>query len=123
MVAAPLPLSLMPGPPATESRWPPAITMRSPLPPGVSAITFSARAPRESASTVTLTGLPSPASPSARTETSTTGISIPGTASVPLGTPRRMRTGSTTRSASAPACSAPAAFRRKKHPLRSTSGI
>ena len=51
-VTTPLPLSFRPGPSATESRWAPAITMRSARPPGVSAITFSVRRRCEMASTV-----------------------------------------------------------------------
>ena len=40
MVAEPLPLSLMPGPSVTESRWAPTITTLSGSPPLDSAKTF-----------------------------------------------------------------------------------
>jgi hypothetical protein len=40
MVELPLPLSLMPGPSVTESRWAPTTSTRSALPPGESAITL-----------------------------------------------------------------------------------
>jgi hypothetical protein len=99
------------------------MTTRLPSPPGVSAITFSVRPRRVSASTITSTGVPVPASPSPRSETSTTGISIPGMASVPLGTPRRLSTVSNTTTARAPARSALRAFSRKKQTPRCTSGI
>ena len=90
----------MPGPPRTESRWPPAITTRSPSPPGVSAITLWVTRRPDDASTSTRTEAPSRASVSA---TSTTGMRIPGAASVPLGTPRRVGESSITTSARAPA--------------------
>ena len=70
------------------------MTIRSGSPPGVSAITFSVRPLRDSASTATSAGSPSPESPSARVETTTTGMRMPGIANVPLGTPRRVSTDS-----------------------------
>ena len=48
---------------------------------------------------------------------------MPGAASVPLGTPRLLRTSSTTTSAPAPARSALRAFSRKKQTPRLTSGM
>ena len=39
-MAEPLPLSLMPGPSGTESRWAPTTTIRFGSPPGQSAMTF-----------------------------------------------------------------------------------
>ena len=99
------------------------MTTRSALPPGVSAITFSVRPLCETAFTATVAGAPLAWFPSARSETSTTGMSTPGPASVPLGTPRRVRTVSETTSALAPARSALRALSRKKQMPRSTSGI
>ena len=59
----------------------------------------------------------------ARVETTTTGIRMPGTTSVPLGTPRPLLTSSWTTSAFAPARSAFCALTRVKHSPRSASGI
>jgi hypothetical protein len=39
-VPTPLPLSTIPGPSITESRWAPIVTIRFGFPPGVSAITL-----------------------------------------------------------------------------------
>ncbi len=112
----------MPGPPGTESRWPPAITTRSPLPPGVSAMTFWLPCRGVLASTSTSTRVPSGARPSAESATSTTGMRMPWIASVPLGTPRAVSERSTTTSALAPARCALPAFEAKKQTPRSTTG-
>ena len=61
--------------------------------------------------------------PSARVDTTTTGIRIPVAASVPLGTPRLLLTSSWMTRAVAPARSAFCALTREKHSPRSTSGI
>ncbi len=76
--AVPLPLSLIPGPAGTESRWPPAITTRSPRPAAVSAITLTVRRRSDTASTSSSTRGPS--SRPAVAPTASTGISMPGRA-------------------------------------------
>ena len=72
--AEPLPLSLMPGPAWTESRWAPAITTLSLLVPGSSAITFTCG--RSSGGSTTMNAVEpacASAAPSAN-EAPTTGI-------------------------------------------------
>jgi len=58
MAALPLPLSLIPGPSGTESRWAPTTTVRSARPPGESAITLlvSVGVMRVEVATRTVTG-------------------------------------------------------------------
>jgi hypothetical protein len=87
--AEPLPLSLMPGPWSTESRWAPAMTTLSSLAPGSSAITFT-WGRLSGGSTLTWAVDPGCASaaPSAK-EAPTTGIAALLGASVPMISPSR----------------------------------
>jgi hypothetical protein len=85
------------------------MTRRPAPPPGVSAITLWVSRRSVNASTSTRTAAPSRMSPS---ETTTIGMRTPGTASVPLGTPRRVGASSITTSARAPARWAVKAFTR-----------
>ena len=106
-VASPLPLSSMPGPPGdgveVAARHDDAV-----LAPArrLGDHVLGAAAARGRVDAHGRARCRPPSSPSARVDTTTTGIPMPGAASVPLGTPRLLRTSSWMTSAFAPARSA-----------------
>ena len=126
----PLPLSLMPGPSGTESRWAPTTTIRSARPPGVSASTLNVFVVFSVASTATRIRSPAVlarASPRANVVL-TAGMAATGGSSVPKNRPNRSSFGSTlpwlkTITALAPAAAALSTLTRKKHVPRWMSAM
>jgi hypothetical protein len=123
--AEPDPLSLIPGPFATESRCAPSRTA-PPLRPGRSAITFTARARRVTTESMMRTSTVPACAERASSEPSadeipSTGMSMPGRTSVPrIGAVRPGTPSLAMRTAAAPAALAFRAFWNMKHVPRRT---
>ena len=117
VAATPLPLSLIPGPSRTESRWAPTMTTRGPSPSW--PITLRNVDGGSSVATSRRTSAPSVSSsrPIASSVTLTTGIVIPaGSSSVGRKISPGPRPGYPTSSAAASAAAAFSAWSRRKHP-------